>query len=33
VTWEDDGHPWLSINLDEVVYNVDVSAYMRASGP
>jgi hypothetical protein len=33
VTWEDEGLPWLTITLEELVYNVDVSAYIHASGP
>jgi hypothetical protein len=32
VTWEDQGFPWLEISVDEVVYNADVSAYVRARG-
>ena len=33
VTWADEGIPWLVIELDEVVYNVDVSETIRAEGP
>jgi hypothetical protein len=33
VTWEDENTPWLTITLEELVYNVDVSNYIRASGP
>jgi len=33
VTWEDEGVPWLTITLGELIYNVDVSTYIRASGP
>lgn len=32
-TWLDEGSPWLVIDVEEVVYNVDVSAYLRAWGP
>jgi hypothetical protein len=33
VTWADEGTPWLVINIDEVIYNVDVSHHIRAEGP
>jgi hypothetical protein len=33
VTWFDDGRPWAVFTVEETVYNVDVSAYIRASGP
>jgi hypothetical protein len=33
VTWFDDGSPWLTFSIDEVVLNTDVSGYLRASGP
>jgi hypothetical protein len=33
VTWADEGTPWLVIALDNVTYNVDVRAYIRAEGP
>jgi hypothetical protein len=33
VTWMDEGTPWLNLTVEEVVYNVDVSAYIRGSGP
>lgn len=33
VTWEDENAPWLTITLEELVYNVDVSNYIRTSGP
>ena len=33
VTWADEGAPWLVIELDDVVYNVDVENYIRAVGP
>ncbi len=33
VTWYDDGRPWAVFDVEEVVYDVDVSEYIRASGP
>ena len=33
VTWQDEGTPWLIATLEEVVYNADLSEYVRASGP
>ena len=33
VTWADEGTPWLVIDLDDVVYNVEVENYIRAVGP
>ncbi len=33
VTWLDEGTPWSRWEHDDVVYNVDVSAYIRAKGP
>jgi hypothetical protein len=32
VTWLDQGKPWLVMTLEDVVYNADVSQYIRASG-
>lgn len=32
-TWLDQGTPWLAITLEDVAYNVDVSEYIRSSGP
>lgn len=32
VIWLDEGTPWLTLSVEEVVYNVDVSAYIRAKG-
>lgn len=32
VTWADEGRPWLVMAVEEVVYNVDVQAYIRAKG-
>ena len=33
VTWADEGTPWLVIELDDVVYNVDVGDYIQATDP
>lgn len=33
VTWVDEGRPWLVMEVEEIVYNVDVQAYIRAKGP
>jgi hypothetical protein len=33
VTWQDEGTPWLIIQLEEVVFNVDIEEYIRARGP
>ncbi len=33
VTWFDQGRPWAVFTVEETVYNADVSAYIRASGP
>ncbi len=33
VTWQDDPGPWLVMTLREMVYNTDVSAYIKADGP
>lgn len=30
--WEDQGYPWLVVYPEEIVYNVDVSAYLRQRG-
>ena len=32
VTWEDQGEPWFSLEVEEAVYNVDVDKYIRAKG-
>jgi hypothetical protein len=32
VTWMDQGAPWSEWHLEEVVYNVDVSEYIKAAG-
>lgn len=31
-SWEDEQGPWLVLTTDEVIYNVDVTAYIRAKG-
>jgi len=33
VTWFDQGTPWAVFTVKQVVYNADVRAYIRASGP
>jgi hypothetical protein len=33
VTWLDEGTPWLVATIDELILNVDVTHYIRASGP
>ena len=33
VTWEDEGTPWLTFEVDEIVYNVDIEEDIRARGP
>lgn len=33
VTWMDDGSPWAVFSVEEIVYNTDVSEYIRAKGP
>ncbi|MCP4543017.1 MAG: hypothetical protein GY832_38365 [Chloroflexi bacterium] len=32
VTWLDEGSPWAVFTVEDVVYNTDVSEYVRASG-
>lgn len=32
-TWLDQGKPWAAFTAEEIVYNVDVQEYIRASGP
>jgi hypothetical protein len=32
-TWFDEGTPWAIFTVEDVVYNVDVQAYIRAKGP
>jgi hypothetical protein len=33
LTWFDDGTPWAVFTVEEVVYNADVTEYVRATGP
>ena len=33
VTWEDEGTPWLVADIEQVVFNSDVSEYIRQAGP
>ena len=32
VTWLDEGTPWAVFTVEQVIYNVDVSEYIKASG-
>jgi hypothetical protein len=32
-TWLDQGTPWATFTAEEIVYNVDVTEYIRATGP
>jgi hypothetical protein len=32
-TWLDQGEPWATFTAEEIVYNVDVQEYIRATGP
>ncbi|MDD5467090.1 MAG: hypothetical protein PHS96_04735 [Anaerolineales bacterium] len=32
-TWEDEGTPWLVFELEEIVFNADLSEYIRQKGP
>ena len=32
-TWLDQGKPWAMFTAEDVVYNVDVSEYIRQRGP
>jgi hypothetical protein len=32
-TWIDEGTPWAVFEVEDVTYNVNVSDYIRASGP
>jgi hypothetical protein len=32
VTWQDEGTPWLVIEVEELAYNVDAAEYIRARG-
>lgn len=33
VTWFDERTPWITLTIDNIVYNRDVSEYVRANGP
>ncbi len=33
VTWMDDGKPWATFHVEDIVYNTDVTSYIRATGP
>ena len=33
LTWYDDGSPWASFVVEELVYNADIAGYIRAAGP
>ena len=33
VTWEDEGTPWLVVNLEEMVFNPTIDEYIRQRGP
>lgn len=33
VTWADEGSPWAVLRTEDVVYNADLSGYIRAEGP
>jgi len=33
ITWFDQGSPWAVFELQEIVYNVDVSRYIEQTGP
>jgi hypothetical protein len=33
LTWQDEGTPWATFSVEEIVYNADVSDYIRARGP
>ena len=32
-TWEDEGTPWLTGKVEEIVFNADLSSYIRQEGP
>jgi hypothetical protein len=32
VTWEDEGTPWLVANIEDIVFNSDVSTYIQQTG-
>jgi hypothetical protein len=31
-TWLDDGKPWAELSLEQIIFNADVSEYIRARG-
>lgn len=31
-TWLDDGKPWAELSLEKIIFNADVSEYIRARG-
>lgn len=31
-TWEDQGYPWLTVHVDDIVFNADVSQYIMQRG-
>ena len=33
ITWLDEGRPWAALTLDSMVFNVDVTQYIRQRGP
>ena len=33
VTWEDQGTPWLVVKIEDIVFNTDISQYIRQKGP
>lgn len=33
LTWMDEGSPWAVFTVEEIAYNLDVSEYIKASGP
>jgi hypothetical protein len=33
VVWEDEGTPWLIYNVEEMVFNADLTSYIRQTGP
>jgi len=33
VTWQDEGTPWLIIEVEDVAFNVNIEEYIRARGP
>ena len=32
ITWADEGTPWATFTVDEIIYNADVTAYIRQKG-